>query len=307
MGRTGTPPGAPTEYAGLGTASVPASPEEYSEYVRAVVSRYAARNPGVVTAYQPWNEANIPNYWRGTPTQMADLTKRVYDIVQSADPAATVVAASTGTRWLAGYRAFFPEYLAALKALRWPVEAFSAHMYPLAEGRNAARAALIGMVQQSLRTAGAPALPLWDTELNFGLNGAASVHLSATESSAVVARSFLDSVRFGVARVYWYAWTPPNALLGIDTWAGTPASQAFGRTYEWVVGKVFRGCAVTSVVVACTFTVRSARSTVVWAEAGSGRVRVPAGASRVQSLDGATRPARSGQTLVVGSSPALIS
>ena len=44
-------------------------------------------------------------FWNGSPEQMAELTKRAYDIIKAEDPKATVVAASTTVR-LAG--AFYP-------------------------------------------------------------------------------------------------------------------------------------------------------------------------------------------------------
>jgi 4-hydroxyphenylpyruvate dioxygenase len=86
-------------------------PALFEEYVRAVLARYGGR----IAAYQIWNEANIPQFWRGTPELMADLTARAYTIIKRAQPGATVVAASTGSRWVKGFTEFYPEYLTALR------------------------------------------------------------------------------------------------------------------------------------------------------------------------------------------------
>ena len=82
--------------------------------MRAVVNRYGGR----IAAYQIWNEANIPQFWRGTPELMADLTARAYAVIKKAQPGAVVVAASTGSRWVKGFTEFYPEYLTALGECR---------------------------------------------------------------------------------------------------------------------------------------------------------------------------------------------
>ena len=69
---------------------------------------------------------------------MADLTARAYAVIKKAQPGAVVVAASTGSRWVKGFTEFYPDYLTALCAVGWPVDAFSVHLYPLASGTPAA-------------------------------------------------------------------------------------------------------------------------------------------------------------------------
>ena len=256
---------------------MPASFDQFSDYVRAVVSRYSARNPGVVNAYQVWNEANIPNYWRGTPAQMADLTARAYGLVKCVDPSAAVVAASTGTRWLSGYTKFFPGYLAALKARGWPVDAFSAHTYPYPDGESLERNRLLGMVQRSIRDAGNPPIPIWETEINYGLTGGAPVAYDAATQRALVARTYLDSLRYGLQRVYWYGWTPARDLLGVAMSDGTPGAQAYAAVFSWMVGHRYEDCTDRAHCPTCQFTRGGASSTVAWADTGTAGFTVPAG------------------------------
>jgi GH35 family endo-1,4-beta-xylanase len=77
-----------------GAAGMPRNLADWDDWVTQVVTRYKGR----ITAYQPWNEANLTTFSTGSPQQMAELTKRTYDIVKRIDPAATVVAPSMGTR-----------------------------------------------------------------------------------------------------------------------------------------------------------------------------------------------------------------
>ena len=91
---------------GPGTSSHPADIATFE-----LRDRRRRQFKGRITSYQVWNEANLSSFYRGTPAQMADLTLRLRTIVKANDPAAKVVAASTGTRLLSAYRAFYPRYL----------------------------------------------------------------------------------------------------------------------------------------------------------------------------------------------------
>ena len=81
------------------------------------------------------------------------------------------MAASTTVRLDAAFNRFFPRYLAALRDLGWPVDVLSAHLYPASLGTPDERAAFVAQVTDQLALAGAPDLPVWDTELNYGLSG----------------------------------------------------------------------------------------------------------------------------------------
>ena len=297
-------PGA--EFAGTGSSMPMTDPALFEEYVRAVLARYGGR----IAAYQIWNEANIPQFWRGTPELMADLTARAYTIIKRAQPGATVVAASTGSRWVKGFTEFYPEYLAALREFGWPLDAFSVHLYPLASGTPRDRAFLLGMMRTALRIAQAPPKPIWETEINYGITspgtGEAARSIPDAEIPGYVGRTYLDSLRFGIARSYWYAWTPEYRLLGIQMWNGYLATRMYLSTREWVVGATFSGCSTTGVVVQCNFDRGGAPFYVAYTDDGSsGTLAQPAGTTVVASLDGATGPA--GAQIAVSGTPVRIS
>ena len=297
-------PGA--EFAGEGSSMPMTDPVLFEDYVRAVLNRYGGR----IGAYQVWNEANIPQFWRGTPQLMADLTARAYAIIKAAQPGAIVVAASTGSRWVKGFTEFYPDYLAALADVGWPIDAFSVHLYPMASGTPQDRAFLLGLMRTALRIADAPPKPVWETEINYGITNPGSGEVARTIPDAdipgYVARTYLDSLRFGIARSYWYAWTPEYRLLGIQMWNGYLAARAMGATRDWVVGSTFSGCTTSGVVVLCNFDRGGVRFYVAYTDDGSaGTVVTPAGATTATQLDGSSAPA--GASVPVSGTPVRIS
>jgi hypothetical protein len=293
----GGAPGA--EFAGTGSSMPMKEATLFEDYVRAVVQRYDSR----IQAYQIWNEANIEQFWRGTPELMADLTARAYRVIKAAQPNATVVAASTGSRWIKGFTEFYPEYLTALGNLGWPVDAYSVHLYPQATGTPMDRIYLLGLMRTALRIANAPDKPIWETEINYGVTnpgaGDAARAIPVAEIPGYVGRTYLDSLRYGIARTYWYAWTPEYRILGIQMWAGYPATRAYRTIRDWLVGATFHGCSTTGVVVECNFD-RGAPFHVVYTQDGSiGSMLPTVGMTVSTTMDGATTPI-SGSITVTG-------
>ncbi|MEZ5118205.1 MAG: hypothetical protein R2737_18260 [Candidatus Nanopelagicales bacterium] len=295
-----------TEYAGPGSTAVPADPAYFEEFVRAVVNRYGSR----IAAYQIWNEANIEGFWNGTADQMADLTARAYSIIKSAQPNAIVVAASTGSRWVWGFAQFYPDYLKALAARNWPIDVYSAHLYPMSDGTPVDRTYLLGMLQTALDNADAPDKPIWETEINYGVTnpglGQTARVVDGDLAREYVAKTYLDSLRFGIARSYWYAWTAQYHLLGIQMWHATAAAQAYQATVDWLVGSSYLGCEATGQVVDCSFTRDGAPFHVLYTDnSAPAEVGTPAGLTTVTTLTGTTSPA--GATLTVTGMPVLVS
>lgn len=271
-----------------GAAGMPRDIADWDNWVRAVATEFK----GKITAYQPWNEANLTTFSTGTPKEMAQLTKHAYDIIKSIDPAATVVAPSTGTRLGGPFKKFYPAYLAELKALGWPVDVWSAHTYPASLGTPVERAALARLYLSTLAAAGAPDKPVWDTENNFGLAGPGPSNpdqdIVDRRAADWTARTYLDALRLGFSRVYWYAWGPENDLVGIQMYAGTPAAKAYATLQDWIVGSTFNGC-VGSAKVTCRFARNGVVSKIVWPESGRAAFKTR-GFAQVCSLDGTCKP-----------------
>ncbi len=282
-----------------GAAGMPRNLADWDDWVRQVATRYKGR----ITAYQPWNEANLTTFSTGTPKEMADLTKRAYDIIKSVDPSATVVAPSTGTRLGGPFNKFYPAFLRELKARNWPVDVWAAHTYPHSLGTPADRAVLARKWIAALNAAGAPALPRWDTENNFGLAGPGPTNpdqdINGVRAGQWAARTYLDALRLGISRVYWYSWGPNLDLVGIQMNAGSPAAAAVNTLQNWIVGATFNGCKGAAKVT-CSFTKAGVRNQIVWAERGSVSVKVRRGFTQVCALDGSCTQGRGKTIRVVG-------
>jgi hypothetical protein len=282
-----------------GAAGMPLNPSRWDEWVTQVATRYKGR----ITSYQVWNEANLSTFSTMTPAEMADLTKRAYDIIKSIDPQALVVAPSTGTRLTSAFTKFYPAFLAELKARGWPVDVFTAHTYPSSLGTPTDRVALIRQWIQALRKAGAPDRPLWDTEVNYGLAGpgAANPHQDITGAQAAswTARTYLDSLRLGISRAYWYAWAPENALLGIQMYKGTPAAQAENVLLNSIISTWFNGCIQKVALVSCAFTKPAVgKEYWVWSEGMQQQITVPPGITHLCRLDGTCVKLTTSQVMV---------
>ena len=289
-------------YPNKGAASMPSSMTLWKNWVTAVTKRYAAS----IDAYQIWNEANLQTFWMGTPDQMADLTNEAYKIIRKNDPTAQIVSASSTVRLTSAYEKFFPAYLKGLKKRGWPVTAYSVHLYPNSLGTPADRVAYIATVRQSLAAAGAPAKPLWDTEVNYGLAGPGAsnpkVNIDGDQAAAWVSQTYLDSARLGIDRTYWYSFTPtPYSLLGIQMIPGSAGALGYATTYGWMVGGSVT-CA-TAAVNTCTIVKNGATSTVAWASTGSGSFVVPDGATNSVTAMNVSTPVTAGQSVTIGSMP----
>jgi hypothetical protein len=283
-----------------GAAGMPTNLADWDDWVRQVATRYK----GQITAYQPWNEANLTTFSTGTPQEMAQLTKRAYDIIKSIDPNATVVAPSTGTRLGGPFKKFYPAYLRELKALGWPVDVWAAHTYPASLGTPVDRAALARLYLSVLAAEGAPDKPIWDTENNFGLAGPGPTNpdqdIVGARAADWTARTYLDSLRLGISRVYWYAWGPENDLVGIQMNTGSPAAKAYATLQDWIVGATYNGCSpATRNDVTCRFAKNGVNFKIVYPERGRAAFKTK-GFRQVCSLDGTCAPVTKAKIRVAG-------
>lgn len=67
--------------------TVPPDPEKYVTIVRDLIQRHGDK----IDAYEIWNEANIQQFWRGTPAEFATLHNAIVRTVRQHDPSATII------------------------------------------------------------------------------------------------------------------------------------------------------------------------------------------------------------------------
>lgn len=288
-------------YPNPGAASMP-SMKQWRAWVRAVVKRYGDS----IESYQIWNEANLQTFWQGTPVQMAKLTKAAYRIIRKYDPTAKVVAASTTVRLRSAYNRFFPKYLKALKKRGWPVDAIAVHLYPPGNGTPGTRAEYIKQVLVDMRKARVPASKqLWDTEVNYGIAGPGPNYpdrdIVGSQAAAWVAQTYLDNIRLGVARAYWYFWAQSVDLVGIQTYNGTIGALGYQTVYNWLNGKYY-SC-TSGTVSTCQLGDNVNPQVIAWASKSSGTFVVPAGVTQTCNALNQCAAAIPGSTVTIGSMP----
>lgn len=289
-------------YPNKGAASNPKYLADWRTWVTAVVRRHGSS----IDAYQIWNEANLPTFWQGTTRQMATLTLEAKRIIRKLDPTAKVIAASSTIRLTSSFSRFFPEYLNELKRLAWPVDVFAIHTYGPSTAAPAIREAYVARARARLKAAKAPARPLWDTEINYGIKGPGTaypdVDVEGAPAAADVAQTYLDSIRLRLARTYWYSWSPPTDLLGVTLFDGTLGAIAYQTTYSWLAQATV-GCTSATVRV-CHISKGGVLSEVAWMSAGTeSAFLVPAYATRLCDALNVCSAVTGGSTVMIGRMP----
>ena len=242
---------------GPGTASFPKKKKYYLRYAKAVAKRYK----GQITAYQIWNEANTRSFYNGGKyngwIKLAKLTKDASKTIRKVDKRADIVAASSTVIPTRKFQteSFFYRYLRELKKQRAKFDAVSVHLYPVNPKQGPdSRVASIAAVRQVMRRVGLNK-PLWDTEVNFGdrRNAAAQVVPKPKKAATYVARTYLDSARYGIARTFWYGWDID--VLGISLsnpdGSATRAGTAFRTVRSWMSAGSWKGCKTKGKVTTC--------------------------------------------------------
>jgi len=228
-------------YWGKYGSAAPANMSSWREFVNAFVIRFGSR----ISAYEAWNEATSPYLWQGSAAEMAEMTKILPDAVRAHDPTGIVVSADSQTaEQSAWFNSFFPAYMKQLARRGWPVDAVSIHTYAGAPDTDPAvgivkRASVLQGIVAAMRKAKVPRrVQLWDTETNY-LGKAKSRRMQ----QALIARTYLDSWRFGVERTYWYMWQDrTDKWLGVQMKRGATSVPTYNTLARWTVGARFSGC-----------------------------------------------------------------
>lgn len=219
---------------GEGAGSFPVDHALWVEYVQAVAHRYQGR-----LDYETWNEVNLGSYAGLSPVEMTRLQSLAYRTIKAIDPGAVVTAPSvtarggTGRRFLLDFaRAGGFDY----------ADAINLHAYPEPDGGPERAIALIRGIQRALRGVGV-ALPVWDTELNYGLpwgGTGLSEPLTQREQYAFALRTYLLAADAQVRRTYWYAWQSAP-FLGVTAIDGSEGARGI-ETARRLLGGRFLGC-----------------------------------------------------------------
>jgi hypothetical protein len=241
---------------GAGSASPPSTLGMWGAYVSAISQRYGSRIGG----YELWNEANLRTFWTGSAAELAEMAGLAHRIIKDSSPNAVVLAPSVTTRLSSGARfsaAFLDAFVGKSET---PFDAWAIHTYPAgnagvsfdgscnadpesgetpqdcingASPKLAAqqRANDVRQWQQTVVSvvgAASPLLdlPIWDTEINYGLAGPGiipGVDWSDLQGAFLMRYTSADSAELGIDNTFWYEFTAtPFSLLGVQM---TPSTQ----------------------------------------------------------------------------------
>jgi hypothetical protein len=279
----------PTDfYYGGGTASDVKGLSMWRDWVRAVATRYK----GKITSYQIWNEANLASFWApqdaGNWKRMARFTEIAADEIGAIDRRAKIASASStviqGKKFTT--QSFFYRYLRAVKKRGVDLDAISVHLYPWTTkgpggGRPVERLEGLELARQVIDKLKLSRLPIWDTEVNYGNrrdNGHPEEIFGPKAGAAYLARTYVDSARYGVTKVFWYAWE--SHVMGIsttdpDTGEVIAPGRAFFTVEDWMAGAKWGRCSDQRVTV-CAMKRSGQRQYVMYAKLGTTRtVKVP--------------------------------
>jgi hypothetical protein len=299
---------------GAGSTAMPARKAAWARYVRAV----ATRNQRVwrhVASFQVWNEANNPQYWSGTPAELARLTMWTRAALNQVDRRARLVGPALAVR-LPAQRRWIDAYYRQVVGGR-PVgdylDAVALNLYPERRGGPERAMTLLAKVRRTLADRDV-AQPVWVTEIDYGLDGrdpgARVQALDPAHAVGNVVRTFVLAAEHDVARVYWYAWDLPHLgntpLVGESRVAPTEAGRAFAVTRRWIEGARPTGCRTTlDGSWRCSFVTARRELQVVWNTSRPAAETAPDGASTYVRPSGVARPVRRDGRVVVGPAPVL--
>lgn len=310
-------------YFGPGSGSVPANIEDWKTWVRAVAERYKGR----ITAYQPWNEANLSSMFyaggQDTAGPMAELTQAAKQVLDQVDPAATFTTASSTVIQTKNYvkSGWFTKYLKALKARGVKPDTVSVHLYPwLKQGPGNGdlkdREQGLAMAKQVMANTGFKKYDIWDTEMNYGnmrdtsFNQWPKKKYNQKQGAAYLAQTYLYSLANGVTQVYWYGWDD----YGLGVWETSKSGrilqpgEAYNTLMDWLPGAKNGGCTPIGSVSTCTikrgaqkqfFVFRATPATKTYTVPSAWKVR-----QACTVLD-SCKPIRNGR-VTVGQSPLLL-
>jgi GH35 family endo-1,4-beta-xylanase len=317
------PSPAVTSYFGPGVNSVPANDSDWTTWVKTVAQRYKGR----ITAYQPWNEANLSAMFyagdQDTAVAMADLTKSAAAAVKSVDPSAKFTTASSTVIQTKNYvkKGWLARYMSALKQRKVKPDTLSIHLYPWLKkgpgnGNLKDREVGLRMAQQVFANNGYKKLPIWDTEMNYGntrdtyFNKWPKKKYNQPTGAAMIAQTYLYSLSNGVTQVYWYGWDD----YGLGVWTTSKSGQilqpgeAYNNVSRWLTGAKNGGCTPIGSISTCTVKRGATKQFIVFRSSKASKTYSVPSAWKVKQactvLD-SCKPIRNGK-VKVGLSPLLL-
>jgi len=297
--------------------------DDWTTWVKTVAARYKGR----ITAYQPWNEANLSAmFWAGnddSAVAMADLTKAAQQALRQVDPGATFTTASSTVIQTKSYvkKGWLTRYLTALKSRKVKPDTVSVHLYPWLKqgpgnGNLKQREQGLALAKQVMVNTGYKKYAVWDTEMNYGhmrdtaFNQWPKKKYNQPTGAAMLAQTYLYSLSNGVSQVYWYGWDD----YGLGVWTTTKSGviqepgTAYNTLMQWLPGARNGGCTPIGSISTCTIKRGSEKQFIVFRSSKANKTYTVPSAWKVKQyctvLD-SCKPIKKGR-IKVGLSPLLL-
>ncbi len=274
---------------GSGAASMPTNLNAWKRYVAAVANRPGVKGNKRVS-FQVWNEANVREFWTGSPAQMATLTKLTRDALGGSRYLVAPALVTRNAAQRTWTDAFYASKVSGRRVADY-VNAVSLQLYPLPTGTPEDSMSILALDKKIMAKYGVKK-PIWNTEVNYGLAGKPTRPIADSRQAANVTRTLLLNAANGVSRVYWYMWSHTN-LANTNLTAGngyslTMAGKAYGVTRSWLLNSQMRACTVDRAgTYTCTINYTGGVRRVFWNPKKVATVTV-AGATTTQAVDGKT-------------------
>lgn len=293
------------ERGGLGSSLAPDNGADYGDYAAKVAERYKGR----ITSFQIWNEADLTDFYRGTPEELASLTKLGSDRIKAVDSGIKVISAGGVPRpHRYGPDSFEDRYIKGVVANGAALDAWTVSVYP--EDRSPdLRVGYMNLAYAALARNGITDKPLWESELNYYKDPAAGEFDEETQMG-LVARAYVDSRNLGVERSFWYSWESHLSNLGVKLTDAnqnpTRAATAYRTTAGWLSGRAWQGCATAADNAVTECSMDGGTYKLFYKDGGSARVSASPQAQEICYLEGNCSKISPGDKFDVGLGPVLV-
>ncbi len=275
-------------------AAPPDDLADWDRFVRSLVGHARGR----IDAYEVWVMANHPHHYNGSAETLVEMTRRASRIIREIAPEATVVCPSVTGLWEPEGHEFLLRFAELGGYQHCDAAGIKLYQRRIQDPPETMPAA----VQSAYRTfhrAGVH-LPVWNTGTTqtLPLNDPLDERRAADHAVRFYLVG-LYSRRFGVARMYFYAWgnsTLP-VVLQAEGRPPTPAGLHVERLQRWLGRAEIRSCGhggrigMPENVWQCEFAVpgddgRPSTAWIRWTHAGEALTPAGPGATHVHHLDG---------------------
>jgi hypothetical protein len=288
------------------------------------LTAFVQRECGIVTYYEPWNEPNQRNFWRGSDAQLLTIVQHVYSIVKNpancgcrgraCSPGGgsnpnQVLTLAPNTICCAAVRRWLTDWLTLAGKSGPYADIVSFHGYELEPEQVDNNVAWLRRLADAH---GLGKAQIWDTEASWGEHKSET----AEQDASWLMRSYTTHAASGVSRFYWYAFGSclwgslygPSCGAAPDNEQGLrKAGIAYQTIAKWLSGATMKGCTHDGDHTwSCPITRPNGyRAVILWNPASARQVSSPA-TDLVQYRDWQDATHSMGKTVPASSMPILL-